>query len=286
MKSSGVNLVCAGLIAVSGLAGCNETAFTVAPNLGQSADAPALPPPNSDLCVINPQAEACNRAPVVSTPGIVTILFTLSQIPQEAATLIIANAIKYASPAANPKILFLKDSATHGEDEGDVDYIKTTLLAGYKVDYAVIATGGLTPAEIGDHDLVIVSNPGHPLSDAQTLSTLDGFAGGVILIGDDLAQGAGFSMSGFIGAVFKSNGTSVTCGGRTYEYDNLKGYSYQVTMNETFLPGIPDADKHYTYGNDIDEVVVDPGVQVLATSHAAPGTCVIDPRPTVFRRPR
>ena len=97
-----------------------------------------LPAPNSDICVANPDAEACKRDPVVTTPGVVTVLFTMNQIPQGAATLILANAIKYASPVVNPKIIFLKDSATNGEDEGDSDYIRKTLLSGYDVEYEVI----------------------------------------------------------------------------------------------------------------------------------------------------
>lgn len=246
----------------------------------------ALPPPNSSFCVEHPDAEACNRDPVVSTPGVVTVLFTVSQIPQGAASLILANAIKYASPQANPKILFLKDSATYGEDEGDSDYIKNTLLGGYAVDYKVIPAGGLAFAETDGKDLVIVSNPGHPLADRKTLDTLTAFQGGVILIGDDLSYGAGFSMDGFTGLKFKDNGTAVSCNGKTYAYDNLKGYNYQIEMNTEFLPGIPAEYKNYLYGNDIDVTTPSAGTQVLAWAKADPSTCDIGKFPAVVRRPR
>lgn len=264
------------LFALYGLvfSGCNETAFV------------KLPPPNSALCLQNPEAGACDRTPAVTTPGVVTVLFTVSQIPQAAATLIVANAIKYASPALDPKILFLKDSQTNGEDEGDADYIKNTLLAGYQVEYRAILPGGLQPGEIGAKDLIIVSNPGHPLSDPQTLSTLEQFSGGVILIGDDLAHGASFSVESFTGLDYNDNGSSISCNGQTYQYDNLGGYSYQISMNTEFLPGIAAADKNYTYGNDIDHTTRRAGVQILATAKAAPGTCDITPIPVVVRRPK
>lgn len=246
----------------------------------------SLPPPNSDLCAMNPEAAACKRDPVVSTPGVVSVLFTVSQIPQGAASLILANAIKYASPVANPKILFLKDTATNGEDEGDSDYIKNTLLLGYSVDYQVIASGGLNPSETQGYDLVIVSNPGHPLTDVRTLNTLNVFSGGVILVGDDLAHGSNFSMDAFTGMAYRNNGTSMSCNGKSYGYDNGNGYNYQISMNSEFLPGIPDAMKNYEYGNDIDWATPASGTQVLAWASAAPGTCDIGQVPAVVRRPK
>lgn len=278
-------LVAIATLSVAVLPACNDTSFSIDSGK-QAQNDEGLPPPNSTLCEVNPNAEACDRTPVVSTPGIVTILFTVSQIPKEAATLIMSNAIKYASPAANPKILFLKDSRTNGEDEGDADYIKNFLLAGYQVEYKVIADGGLTLAETNGKDLVVVSNPGHPLSDALTLDTLQRFAGGVILVGDDLTAGAGFNIESFTGLKHKSNGTSISCNGQSYKFDNLQGYEYVVTMNSEFLPGIPAEFKTYRYGNDIDHAEPAAGVQVLATAVPEPGTCSIAPIPTVVRRPK
>lgn len=279
------SLVTLATLGVAILPACNDTSFSIDPGKQAQNDG-ALPPPNSTLCEVNPDAEACDRTPVVTTPGIVTILFTVSQIPKEAATLIMANAIKYASPSVNPKILFVKDSRTNGEDEGDADYIKSSLLAGYQVEYKVIADGGLTPSETNGKDLVIVSNPGHPLSDALTLATLQKFAGGVILVGDDLTVGAGFSIEAFTGLKNKSNGTSVACNGQSYRFDNLQGHEYVVTMNSEFLPGIPAEFKTYRYGNDIDHAEPATGLQILATAIPEPGTCSIAPIPTVVRRPK
>ncbi|MBC7386011.1 MAG: hypothetical protein H7301_07610 [Cryobacterium sp.] len=272
--------------------GCNDTGFSSVLSQKQSdqiapvsdPSVPALPPSTSTLCEDHPEAPACSRAPVVTSAGVVTILFTVSQIPDEAANLIMTNAVKYASPVANPKILFLKDSNTHGEDEGDSDYIKNALLAGYQVEYRVIMPGGLRREEVTGKDLVIVSNPGHPLSDEQTLSTLKSFSGGVILVGDDMSNGAGFSLESFTGLRFRDNGSSLSCNGQSFSYDNQGGYQYRVTMNSEFLPGIPEADKHYTYGNDLDLTEALPGVQVLASAIGAAGTCDIAPVPAVVRR--
>ncbi len=243
-----------------------------------------LPPLNSDICQTNPEADACNRDPEVTTPGVVTVLFTMSQIPQGAASLIIGNAIKYASPVKNPRVLFLKDSATHGEDEGDADYIKNVLLAGYNVEYREIPAGGLPLDYTFSKDLVIVSNPGHPLSDPQTLTTLEAFKGGVILLGDDLAQGASFSVEDFTGITFRDNGAAISCGGNTFAYDNLLGYSYQIEMNTEFLPGLSDQYKNYTYGNDIDIGEARSGTQVLAWAKADASTCDIGSIPSIVRR--
>jgi hypothetical protein len=242
--------------------------------------------PNSSLCVTNPTAAACDETPVVSTPGVVTILFTLEQIPLDSASLIVANAIKYASPVVNPKILFVKDSNTGGEDEGDVDFIKNTLLAGYNLDYNVILPGGLTAAEVAGYDLVIVSNPGYPLSDLGSLTTLENFGGGVILMGDDMGHGAGFDISALTGLNFENNGTSMSCNGHTYGYDNLQGYFYPVTMDASFLPGVPASYLSFQYGNDLDWTTAMAGVQVLASATAAPGTCDIGTIPAVVRHER
>ncbi|RYZ70270.1 MAG: hypothetical protein EOP09_06355, partial [Proteobacteria bacterium] len=186
------------VLAVTGLTSCeeqyafegNKTSQNQKDSKNTYSEGGLLPPPNSDICLLNPDADACTRDSEVSTPGVVTVLFTVSQIPQGAASLILANAVKYASPSDNPKILFLKDTNTNGEDEGDSAYIKNTLLAGYDVEYKEIKAGGLGLEETLGKDLVIVSNPGHPLSSPKTLATLGAFAGGVILVGDDLAHGS------------------------------------------------------------------------------------------------
>ncbi len=240
----------------------------------------------SQICKENLGASACTLTPQVTTPGVVTILFTMSQIPQNSASLILVNAVKYASPLHNPKILFLKDTLTNGEDEGDSTYIRNKLLGDYDVEYAEIAAGGLTPAQVAGKDLIIVSNPGHPLSEATTLQTLTQFQGGVIFIGDDLAQGRGFSPESLNGLHFDHNGTALTCGGQTYRYDNLNGHSYQVSLNDEFLPGISDQYKDYQYGNDMDLTTANAGTQVLAWAAAATGTCNIGFVPSVVRRPK
>lgn len=272
-------------IAVFILSGCvEEYAFIADTPVSEIGD--KLPPPNSDICDIDPNAEACKRDPVVQTPGTVTILFTVSQIPQGSASLIMANAIKYASPKKNPKILFMKDSHTNGEDEGDSPYIKNVLLAGYDVEYKELVSPGLSLSELAGYDLAILSNPGHPFSDEQTLNSLKAFKGGVILVGDDMAAGRGFSPESLTGLKLKNNGTSMSCDGKSYKYDNLAGYFYQISMNTEFLPGIPVQYQKYEYGNDIDWTSPHSGVQVLAWASAAPGTCDIGLIPAVVRKPK
>lgn len=233
---------------------------------------------------MNPEAPACNKDPQVKTPGVVTVLFTLSQIPKDSAALIVSNAVKYASPVERPKILFLKDTWTNGEDEGDPAFIKDTLLAGYDVEYGEIPVGGLELSRTQGKDVVIVSNPGYPLSQQKTRDTLQLFTGGVILIGDDLAAGTNFSMSSLTGLTFVRNGTSMTCNGKTYTYDNLNGYFYRVAMDPKFLPGISSSFLNYEYGNDIDHSTATAGVEILATAEAAPGTCNIGKIPAVVRK--
>jgi hypothetical protein len=242
--------------------------------------------PNSDICVTNPTAAACNRTSNVTTPGVVTILFTMRDIPQSSGTLILANAIKYASPSANPKILFLKDSNTNGEDADDPAYIKNILLLGYDVTYGEIPVGGLTADRLAGMDLVMVSNPGYPLGASLTMATLQQFAGGVILIGDDMGHGAGFSTDALTGLHYRSNGMDMTCNGHTYSYDNEGGYSYPIAMNSEFMPGIPAMYLNYSYGNDLDMTTAAAGTQVLAWATAASGTCDIGQVPAIVRYPK
>lgn len=251
-----------------------------------------LPPPNAPICQEDPAAPVCDRTPVVSTPGVVTVMFTLSQIPQAAGTLILANAIRYASPERQPRILFLKDSRTNGEDEGDPAHIQQQLLRGYDLEYRALIDGGLSPEALRDRegrpafDLVIVSNPGHPLSDRATLDTLVAFRGGVILVGDDLAQGRGFSTEALTGLRYRANGDSIACDGRSYRFDNLAGYRYRVAFDPELLPGMPPDVQSFEYGNDLDHTTAREGVQVLAWARAAEGTCDIGRIPAVVRRPR
>ena len=200
--------------------------------------------------------------------------------------MILVNAIKYASTSHSPKIIFLKDSATYGEDEGDPKYIKDTLLLGYDVTYGVIPAGGLDPSALVGKDLIMVSNPGYPLADRKTFDTLSSYSGGVILLGDDMAAGSSFNVETLTGLKFKNSGTSITCNGLTYGYDNLSGYSDQIAINPDFLQGIPAEYQHYQYGNDLDQTEANPGTDVLAWASAAAGTCDIGKVPAVVRHAR
>ncbi len=250
---------------------------------------------SSDICLANPSAPACSLAPAVQTAGVVTVLFTMDQIPDQSAQLILANAIKYASPVQNPRILFLKDSDLHGEDIDDIPHIKNDLLADYDyVSDGAIPAGGLlaNTYNLQQFDLIIISNPGYPLQNEQTLNTLkNNFKNkGVILLGDDMAGGGNFnaSLSSFTGLTYVNYGGVVSCGANNYMHDNLAGYSYRVTMGSQFFQGIDPQFLSYDYGNDIDKSVALPGTEVLAL--AGPDvdlSCASEPlRPVIARRPR
>lgn len=230
---------------------------------------PVVVVPDNDLCIQNPSSPACVVAPIAKKPSVATILLTLSQVEANAAQLIAVNIVKQVSPVASPKILFLEDSNLRGEDPNDVLFVHL-LLQGYNVVAKKIPAGGLNPNELIGFDLVWLINPGHPIQDSKTKLSLKNFLGSVVLQGDDMAA----NNQDLTGLRYKSNGTSISCSGRSYKFDNLGGYNYQVSMLEQFLPGIPLNSTFSEYGNDIDHVeVADGKTKILAYARAPAGTC-------------
>jgi hypothetical protein len=110
------------------------------------------------------------------------------------------------------------------------------------------------------------------------------FKGGVILQGDDLAQGNGFSTESLTGLKFVDNGTSVQCDdGQNYPHDNNSGYKFRVNLDASKIPGASDAMIAFQYGNDIDNTVVARAdLEVLASAMGGPASCTKS-RPAIVR---
>ena len=225
---------------------------------------------SNDICRENPLAPACVSEPVAVKPSVATILLTLSQIEPNAAQLIAINIVKVVSPKKNPKILLLEDSNLNGEDPQDVQYVRS-LLASYDVTFKKIAKPGLMASEVQGYDVLWIINPGHPLQDSQTVETIKSLKISIVLQGDDMGRFNGAEP--LTGLKYVGNGTSVDCGGKSFRFDNLAAYEYEVSMLENFIQGIRLDTFFSKYGNDIDKTIAMPGVKVLATAKAPPGTC-------------
>jgi hypothetical protein len=181
-----------------------------------------------------------------------------------------------------PKILVVKDFNNQDESEYDTQYIATVLLSNYgNVDVLNETSAGLGAEDLAGYDLIWFNNPGHAMGSQRTMQSLMAFKGGVILSGDDLTQGEGFSMQALTGLKFIDNGASMSCNGKYYNYDNNGGEQYQVEISTQFLPGIPENLRMFQYGNDIDEssVVNNSKLEVLAS---AKGICG-GSRPVIVR---
>lgn len=188
---------------------------------------------------------------------IVTILLTMSNprigndlIPLELAT----GSVDWVSPTENPSILVVRDDNNHGEYATDPVVVQEWLLdAGYSADFLDEPLAGLSSADLEGYDVVWFSNPGHPVDDQPTFVALSQFledGGGVVLQGDDMTQGEGFSMAPLTHLQFSSNGTRF-CGENT---DNNAGRNYQVRVEENGHPVIDGylEGKTFLYGDDID----------------------------------
>jgi hypothetical protein len=255
---------------------CNRDEFFEIrrPAEAQVSDTPASEIPSSDqpvadssggknefedpLCLQRPAA--CELRPVVSRAGVVTILMALGDlvedrlvVSEEAARLIAQNAIKFASPVDDPRILVIKDFNHQGESPYDTTYIAKTLLKRYsRVDILEDTPAGLQDQQLEGYDLVWFNNPGYPMGSRVSRDTLARFSGGVVLSGDDLTQGKGFDTQALTGLTFINNGSNMSCNGKSYKYDNNLGSRYRIELSGQFFPGMLEAVKVFEYGNDID----------------------------------
>jgi hypothetical protein len=244
-------------------------------------------PTIEDACLTDPKA--CDLAPVVTKAGVVTMLLAFGDlvndrvvITEGSARMLAQNSVKYASPVTQPKILVIKDFNNHNESKYDTQYIATVLLSNYNQVKVVNETSaGLGLSDLEGYDLIWFNNPGYAMGSKRTMESLMAFKGGVILSGDDLTQGKGFSMGALTGLKFIDNGTSMNCNGRKYSYDNNGGEHYQVEISNQFLPGIPENLRMFEYGNDIDNssVIANSKLEVLASAKGICGSS----RPVIVR---
>jgi hypothetical protein len=248
-----------------------------------------------DLCLKNPTAAACDFNPAVKKIGVVTILLALGDMAQESVVineessrLIAQNAVKFATPVANPKILVVKDFNNRGESVGDTEFISEKLLVNYETQLKYETPAGLTADEVTGFDLIWFNNPGYPMGSLSSFEVLKNFEGGIILSGDDLTQGAGFKLESLVGLKYIDNGTRLVCENRSYNFNNNTGYRYRVTLEEQFMPGLDESVKNFEYGNDIDNSSLSDSTanyEVLAYANGAEGTCEVK-RPVIVRYER
>lgn len=272
------------------LAACKEEASSF--SAYQSPTSSVVPNPEVNMPKDCRKGGACDLTPVATRAGVVTILFALGDIAkekrvisEESGRLVAINAVKFASPVVSPKILVVKDSNHGGEQDGDTEFTAESLLKDYDATVFYESPSGLEPEDLVGYDVVWFNNPGHPMGSSQTLATLLNFQGGVILSGDDLTFGAGFSTSPLTGLRHINNGTSMSCDGQSFWYDNNGGYTYRIEIAQNFLPGVDPSLLKFEYGNDIDDSILigdSNKFEVLAYADAAPGTC-ISKRPVIVR---
>jgi hypothetical protein len=223
---------------------------------------------------------------------VVTILLALGDtfnqnliVNGTSAQVIAETAIRYASPLNEPKILVVRDRLNYGESYSDTEYIALDLLKLYEsVTLIDEPVGGLQSSDTQGYDLIWFNNPGYPMGNVNTRNTLMNFVGGVVLSGDDMTWGNGFSMEPLTGLKFIDNGTSVQCAGVNYNHDNNSGYQFSVLMDSNLLPTFPSNALSFQYGNDIDNsVVTDESVEVISWATGGHSSCT-EKRPVISRK--
>jgi hypothetical protein len=247
-------------------------------------------PNTPSICETNP--EVCDRSPQVSEPGVVTILLALGdQLNQQmivsgtSAAVIAESAIRFASPMRDPKILVVRDKVNfHSESYQDTEYIARNLLRLYRiVDLIDEPLSGLKASDLAGYDLIWFNNPGYPMGSLVSRDVLINFAGGVVISGDDMTSGRGFSMQPLTGLGNIDNGTSVTCAGVSYHHDNNSSFQYRVNLNALAYPMFPTSAFNFRYGNDIDNsYVLSSRTEVIAWAQGGPSTCT-EKRPVIAR---
>jgi hypothetical protein len=185
----------------------------------------------------------------------------------------------------NPKILVVRDRNHNNESAYDPQFIALELLRRYQTHFIDEPTGGLLASHVAAYDVVWFNNPGHPMGSQVSRDTLQSFPGGVILSGDDLTRGQGFSMEALTGLRHVSNGTSVRCAGNDFPHDNNSAHRYSVTMDPTKFPVSDASHMVFDYGNDIDDSLPNGGVEVMAVAVGGHPSCVAE-RPVIVRYPK
>ncbi|MBX3017336.1 MAG: hypothetical protein KF767_05560 [Bdellovibrionaceae bacterium] len=233
---------------------------------------------------------SCELTPLTFKPAVTTILIAMGDesddqlvVDGASAQLVAETVVRYSSPVLNPKILLVVDRGAATEDPEDTRYVRDVLLKRYDVTVVDEPAGGMALPDIEKYDLIWHNNPGVPMSSKNTMNAYLGFKGGVILQGDDLTYGSGFSMEALTGLRHIDNGTSVTCGGRSYHHDNNGGESYRVTLDAGKITGEVSDLIEFRYGNDIDNSSpARPDLMILAYAQGGPSACT-EKRPAIVR---
>lgn len=233
---------------------------------------------------------SCDLTPLTSKPAVTTILIALGDESDDqlvvkgvSSQFIAETVIRYTSPKNNPKILIVLDNNHADEDPEDTLYVRDHLLQRYDATFMPEPLAGLQASDLAGYDIVWFNNPGHPMGKQASRDALLGFAGGVVLQGDDLTRGDGFSMEPLTGLKHIDNGTSVVCDGQTYNIDNNAAGKYEVTLDKTRMPGANDVAIHFEYGNDIDKSEKSrDDLEILGWAKANPTACV-EQRPAIVR---
>lgn len=204
----------------------------------------------------------------------------------------IKQTARWASPksiAQTTNVLHVLDDNNSSEHAGDEAFVIAELGAEFgavNVTDIQEPAGGLSASDLAGYDVVWFSNPGFPMDDASSYTSLMDFlmaGGGLIIQGDDMAgpalaspSGGTLPMEDFTYLGYQNNGVS-TCGLPT---NSNTGANYTLTFSMdpiSILDGLRGATADY--GNDIDHVDATPlngGVHVLANASLTNGTCIYD----------
>lgn len=213
--------------------------------------------------------------PVDTTGRTAVLLLTLDNpgIEEALGQRLARNAVAWASPVDDPRVLVVLDENHHDEFWWDADQIAGWLReGGLEVDRLDERNGGTELAAFDGYDVVWYSNPGYPMDDALSLASLLAFSasgGGLVVQGDDMgwSMGHAFDMQPLTHLRWEDNGTWF-CGQPT---DNNAGEAYQVALGEgphPLLEGIEGST--FLYGDDIDTTVAEEAGEVLATATLDP----------------
>jgi hypothetical protein len=199
-----------------------------------------------------------------------TVLLTLTNpgIPSQTRDLMLKNTVDWVSAVDDPAVLIVRDDNHHNEYANEVSQLRDRLrAAGFATTMMNEPENGLLAGDIADYDVVWFSNPGWPMDDVASYTTLqsalaDGI--GVVLSGDDMSwsMGNSFSMSSITHLTHSNNGTSA-CG---TAIDNNAAGKYTVTFENGTHPMLSGlAKSSFFYGDDIDQSVArGEGEEVLA----------------------
>ena len=236
------------------------------------------PPPCEEDCC-GPDCPVVCEGEEVLGHRIVGIVLQLTNpdVPVTKARRLTENAMGWVThdhPCPGVKVLVVRDDDHNDEFKDDPIQVRDWLRdAGYDVTFKEEPQDGLRWRDVKHYDAVWFSNPGHPIDDARTITTLEAFVaqgGGLVMSGDDLSWGqhAGVSTEGLVHLENYSNGTR-TCEVLT---DNNRGESYKVSMEQGPHPVLAGLEgHHFLYANDIDHSTpLGLGEEILAWAELDP----------------